>query len=69
MAKFITHKETANIIGITQATLTAWVKNGCPCIYVGKVTTSRRGARPRYQIEEVEQWIKERSKKGTHNEK
>lgn len=59
-----THKETAQILGVNPATLTTWTKWGCPCVYFGKVTSSRRGARPRFKIDEVEAWLKNRQMKG-----
>lgn len=61
---YITHKETAEAMKVTPATLSAWIKEGCPCVYFGKVTSSRRGSRPRFKIEEVEAWLKQRTKKG-----
>lgn len=42
-----------------------WVRMGMPCIYIGRVTEPRRGARPRYDLEKVKAWLEERSKKRT----
>lgn len=47
-------EETAKIFSVSRPTIYDWIKKGCPVYYIGKI--------PYFDIEEVNNWIKERNK-------
>lgn len=61
----LNQREIAEALRVSKNTVTAWTREGLPCIYIGKITEPRRGARPRYDLEKVKAWLEERSKKRT----
>lgn len=52
MNQFLTIKDMAHRYNVVDRTIRNWIKQGMPCIKVGNVL--------RFDIEEVEQWIKGR---------
>nr|DAW90864.1 MAG TPA: Redirecting phage packaging protein C packaging protein, DNA Binding [Bacteriophage sp.] len=61
----LTAAELAQSLRVHKNTVSMWARMGMPCIYIGRVTEPRRGARPRYDLEKVKAWLEERSKKRT----
>lgn len=57
----ISGKELASEMKVSLGTITRWTKEGCPCVYIGRVMEPRRGSRPRYNLAEVETWLKTRA--------
>lgn len=53
-------KEVAKALGVSEPTVTALTRQGMPCVYIGRVRTSRRGARPRYDLDKVRAWLETR---------
>lgn len=51
----------AEKLGVSRALVSRWTKEGCPCVYIGRVMEPRRGSRPRYNLAEVETWLKTRA--------
>ena len=51
-----TRKEIAAMLGVGSLTIAAWEKQGCPAVYIGKLTNGK-GSRPRYDLEKVKSWL------------
>lgn len=60
--KEITGVELCSLLKISRTTLSLLMKEGCPCIYYGRITEPRRGSRPRYNLAEVKAWLASRNK-------
>lgn len=60
----ITQKELSEILKVSEHTIRRLTKAGMPCLYVG--TTGHRGSNSavRYNLEEVQAWLKDRQQKG-----
>lgn len=56
----LTRAKLAAELGVSINTITTWSKEGMPVIYVGKVRHSVRGARTRYILERVLDWLEQR---------
>ena len=54
-------KELAAALNVSPSLVSTWAKEGCPVEYMGKVQGSKRGACPRYRIEDVRAWLKQRN--------
>lgn len=59
--KLLTQKELAAELKISTSCIGALMKEGLPCLFVGKRGRGGRGSRPRYYIDEVEAWMRSRS--------
>lgn len=59
MNRYRTRKETEAALGLPHGTLTAWRKWGCPALQTSK-SPNGRGARYRYDLEEVREWMETR---------
>ena len=57
----MTGRELAETLRVSRALVSKWTKEGLPCSYIGKVRESRRGSRPRYDMNEVKAWLRSRS--------
>ena len=57
----MTGRELAETLSVSRAIVSKWTKDGLPCFYIGKVREARRGSRPRYDVEEVKEWLRSRS--------
>lgn len=55
-------KQLAQYFQVSRALVSKWTKEGAPCTYIGTVKEPRRGSRPRYDIAQVETWLKSRAK-------
>lgn len=55
-----TRKEIAALMGVGILTIAAWEKQGCPAVYIGKLTNGK-GSRPRYDLEKVKAWLENRT--------
>ena len=58
-----TRKEIAALLGVGSLTIAAWEKQGCPAVYIGKLTNGK-GSRPRYDLEKVKAWLENRTAAG-----
>ena len=56
----MTAAELAEKIGVSRALVSRWTKEGAPCVFIGSVRESRRGARPRYDMQQVFAWLEGR---------
>lgn len=56
--KYKTQREAAAYFGVTENTLRSW---NCPCVFVGKIRARKQGCRVRYDLTEVEAWLRSRS--------
>ena len=61
-----TRKEIAALMGAGVATVAEWEKQGCPAVYIGKLTNGK-GSRPRYDLEKVKAWLENRTAAGVNN--
>ena len=52
-----TPQEAAAALGVSVATLTRWKNAGCPYKESKPYGQGKRASRPRYNVEEVKQWI------------
>lgn len=57
----ITATQLAKKMGVSKNTITKWIRAGVPCVYMGEVLASRKGSRPRFELEKVMKWLEERS--------
>ena len=58
----LTRKELAKHFKVSPETVTAWSKVGMPCIFIGRVQTHEKGARPRYFLKDCEKWLRNRTR-------
>ncbi len=63
--RFLKAREVAEYFGVSIPTLRAW---DCPCWIVGRAR-SGRGKRVRYELREVEAWLRQRSAEGLADRK
>lgn len=61
-SQFMRGKELAQVLRVSRPLVSRWTKEGMPCIYIGVVQESRRGARPRYNLEQVMAWLESKRK-------
>lgn len=59
--------EIARLFKTSPRSVTAWTKEGCPVIYTGSVQEPGRGSRPLFVVEEVDEWLRSRRRKGDGN--
>lgn len=59
--KLMTHKEIAAHFRVSTRTVSNWARMGLPRLYIGNVQTCRRGARARYDLAKVSEWLKNRN--------
>ncbi|GAA5569205.1 helix-turn-helix domain-containing protein [Akkermansia muciniphila] len=57
----MTHKEIAAYFRVSTRTVSNWARMGLPRLYIGNVQTCRRGARARYDLAKVSEWLKNRN--------
>ena len=57
----LTGSELAEKMRVSRALVSRWTKEGVPCVFIGRVRESRRGARPRYDVQQVRAWLENRS--------
>lgn len=55
--RMMTGRELAETMQVSRALISRWTKEGVPCVFIGKVKESRRGARPRYDLQQVHAWL------------
>lgn len=58
----LTGSELAEKMRVSRALVSRWTKEGVPCVFIGRVRESRRGARPRYDVQQVRAWLETRTK-------
>lgn len=61
-----TRKEIAALLGVGVGTVAEWGKQGCPAVYIGKLTNGK-GSRPRYDLEKVKAWLENRTAAGVND--
>ncbi len=64
MECYLKRNEVAKRCGVSPRMVSGWVREGCPVIYMGRKRSPGRGSQPRFLIEEVEGWLRERSRSG-----
>ena len=57
----MTHKEIAAHFRVSERTVSNWAHMGLPRLYIGTARTCRRGARVRYELSKVSEWLKNRN--------
>lgn len=57
----LTRKEVAKQMKVSPDTVTAWTRQGMPCLYIGRIQETRRGARPRYVLDRCLEWLDKRN--------
>ena len=55
--------QLAEALGISPRAVTMLTKEGCPVSYMGIVKQVKRGAHPRYDLEEVKRWLRDRTRR------
>ena len=55
----LTGCELAEKMRVSRALVSRWTKEGAPCVFIGRVRESRRGARPRYDMLQVRAWLEQ----------
>lgn len=60
--KLLSRTQLSKVLGVSPRTITELTKEGLPVIYLGRVQRVRRGAHPRYDLEEVKSWLRERTR-------
>lgn len=58
--RLLTGCELAEKMRVSRALVSRWTKEGAPCVFIGSVRESRRGARPRYDMQQVFAWLEGR---------
>lgn len=61
MKPYIKPKELASYLGVSRSLISKWVRQGCPFVNIG---ASSDMLSPRFKIDEVEAWLKNRQVKG-----
>lgn len=57
--RLLTGCELAEKMRVSRALVSRWTKEGAPCVFIGRVRESRRGARPRYDMQQVRAWLEQ----------
>lgn len=57
----LTGCELAEKLRVSRALVSRWTKEGVPCVFIGRVRESKRGARPRYSLADVRAWLESRT--------
>lgn len=57
----LTGCELAEKMRVSRALVSRWTKEGAPCVFIGRITESKRGARPRYILADVRAWLESRT--------
>lgn len=57
----LTGCEIAEKMRVSRALVSRWTKEGAPCVFIGRITESKRGARPRYILADVRAWLESRT--------
>ena len=57
----LTGCELAEKMRVSRALVSRWTKEGVPCVFIGRITESKRGARPRYSLADVRAWLESRT--------
>lgn len=58
----MTRRELARYFHISPDTVTRWTHQGLPVIYIGRIKSIAKGARPRYRLAQVLTWIENQQK-------
>lgn len=53
----LTRDELAELYNVCTDTITRWVNQGMPTLYIGKLQRSTKGARPRFIYSQCEAWL------------
>lgn len=59
--ELLNRNQLSKVLGVSPRTITELTKEGLPVIYLGRVQRVRRGAHPRYDLEEVKSWLRQRT--------
>lgn len=60
--RYLTRSEVAEVFRVKVRTVSHWVREGCPVIFTGSRKEAGKGCRPLFVVEEVEVWLKERTR-------
>lgn len=52
--------ELAEVMRCSVETISNWVKQGMPCLYMGKVQKAQRGAKPMFRYKACMEWLERR---------
>lgn len=56
--------ELAAALGVSVVTVYRWKKQGCPCVEEKPNRAGVTGSRPRYNLQAVRAWLKQRNEMG-----
>lgn len=56
--------ELAAALGVSVVTVYRWKKQGCPCVEEKPNRAGVTGSRPRYNLQAVRAWLKQRNETG-----
>ena len=56
----LTRDELAELYNVCTDTITRWVNQGLPTLYIGKLQRSTKGARPRFIYSKCEAWLEKK---------
>lgn len=60
--RYLTRSEVAEVFRVKVRTVSHWVREGCPVFFTGSRKEAGKGCRPLFVVEEVEVWLKERTR-------
>lgn len=58
---FLTRKELARELRVSEGTVSALCRRGMPCVLIGRTQSRTKGCRPRFLVADVTAWLKRNS--------